>query len=1129
MGTTLAQLVSIRSRTAEALEQYYRSLLERLDRTPWYRDDAFVCASDIAIPAQVLKEDTRLPDADRKHEASEETRDEREPGHARLDPEIARLYEEPTREKRRLQVTWDAERASLSRAVVLGPPGGGKTFLTVTTTLDLAAEGLRLLHEGRTPLDRLPLPVHLALPDLVQSGPPSAPLDGLIDLLNQQNHNRLAGLEPWLRQQLPTERCWLVLDALDEVPKADRRRLMQWLEALAPIGEWRSRIVLTCRSADYEREGIPWTQLTEYELAGLGPFELRRFVEGWFRADVVRSEALRRVLDLNYALAHACRSPLVATFTCLAHEQVTKDTRRGELYELVLRGLLQRAWKDDRLTEQDLHIDDMVQLLEEVAVSLFERRPESNHFSVREVTSAINSASTFGAHKDPVVLRMELLSAGILVGTEKVQRGDRQVSFLHRSVLEYLVARALGEQGWQAVRDRVHRRAWLPAWQEVIVLLAGRLHDPAPLLDLLVDAATDDIFRHRLGLAALCLPELPERERRRLTPFMNRVTAEIWENWREHQSLGTQAVALHHARALSAVAESGGLVDSLPLLERLADDLRAQDRRRQLVAFNAVAEIGIVAATPSVLAGLLAGMRDPEWTVRRDATTVLGWLGAVAATPFVLTELVARLDDLHEDVRISAAETLQALGAGAATETVLARLMAGLMDSSEGVQVAIALALGTLSAMTATATDTVLSEILPRVRDSNASVRCSALWVLGALGARAATPMVLSELVARVWDLDSSVEHTATETLEMMGSAAATSAVLAELLAGLRSQETRVRYAAAGALAALGAAAATPAVLGELAVRLHDRGWWGPWEPAYVAIRAMGSVAATPAVLDGLVERVGDSNASMRISAAETLRALGAGAVKEMVVEKLTAGLSDPVERVRWEITRTMAVLGAAAPTDRVLRELVAGLKDRNASVRATALHTLRALGAAAATPTVLSELIVGLRGRNVLVRSESIDTLQALGPAAATPAVLAQLVAGLRSRNPSVRREVVGALSALGSAAATDLVLNELVAKLRDPDGHVRSAVAEALGALGPTAATPMVLAELVVRLSDPDVKVRIAVARAVSRFLRGGLRLFVDRPLGATVAPVWRVAQTTDLGRDMDADGEAYPRDRG
>lgn len=58
------------------------------------------------------------------------------------------------------------------------------------------------------------------------------------------------------------------------------------------------------------------------------------------------------------------------------------------------------------------------------------------------------------------------------------------------------------------MRHLVDRKAWDPRWQEVIALLAGQLGDPEPLIQLLEHEKKDDLFRHRLALAASCLPEL---------------------------------------------------------------------------------------------------------------------------------------------------------------------------------------------------------------------------------------------------------------------------------------------------------------------------------------------------------------------------------------------------------------------------------------------------------------------------------------------------------------------------------------------------------------------------------------------------------------------------------------------
>ncbi|MFQ5880529.1 MAG: NACHT domain-containing protein, partial [Dehalococcoidia bacterium] len=554
MTTTLEQLVNVRSQLAEDLRGYYEALINALDRTPWYRAGQLMRASQVAIPARVLKEETAPP-------ATPWGDDERrqEPARIRVDPEIAALYEEPTLLKRREEVAWQVERRRVRRAVVIGAPGGGKSFLTETTAVQLAHDALDQLREQRTSPDDLPLPVHVERADLAQPGLPADPADALMELLRQQ-YGLSTRLAAWLRTRLPTAQCWLILDALDQVPdkREHRDRLHDRLKALETRG-WQCRVVLTCRTANYDRALIPWSTLTEYELAPFRPQEIRQFIEQWFGQENERGEALRRVLDGNFPLSHACRNPLIATLTCLAHEEgaVTEETRRGDLYARVLRGLARRAWKENPLHPDDPHIDDLLRLLEPTARTLFERRPESNQFTNSEVIEALTRASNLplprvlreqiavgGLHPaalahTPTLLRDELRDCGILVGAGLNQSGETQFSFLHRTFLEYLTASALARransEGWPAIAPLVDRKAWLPAWQEVVVLLAGKLADPTPLLDLLADEKKDDYFRHRLALAGLCLPEIPQsRTMHHHASLVNHITTVAFSLYWEH-------------------------------------------------------------------------------------------------------------------------------------------------------------------------------------------------------------------------------------------------------------------------------------------------------------------------------------------------------------------------------------------------------------------------------------------------------------------------------------------------------------------------------------------------------------------------------------------------------------------
>lgn len=89
--------------------------------------------------------------------------------------------------------------------------------------------------------------------------------------------------------------------------------------------------------------------------------------------------------------------------------------------------------------------------------------------------------------------------------------------FLHRTFQEYLAARELARQAKEPARyvgiiqDIAERLWWLPEWRELIVLLAGLVADPVPLLKALAQTRGDDIARRRLGLAGVALEEVDPR------------------------------------------------------------------------------------------------------------------------------------------------------------------------------------------------------------------------------------------------------------------------------------------------------------------------------------------------------------------------------------------------------------------------------------------------------------------------------------------------------------------------------------------------------------------------------------------------------------------------------------------
>lgn len=100
--------------------------------------------------------------------------------------------------------------------------------------------------------------------------------------------------------------------------------------------------------------------------------------------------------------------------------------------------------------------------------------------------------------------------------------------FLHLAIQEYLAAawikRQLEESDWNwntnqklpgNMTANIHRlidkKSWDPRWAQVVIFFAGMLEreeDQVHLLKMLSDKKTDDIFRHRLMLAADCMAEM---------------------------------------------------------------------------------------------------------------------------------------------------------------------------------------------------------------------------------------------------------------------------------------------------------------------------------------------------------------------------------------------------------------------------------------------------------------------------------------------------------------------------------------------------------------------------------------------------------------------------------------------
>ena len=418
-------------------------------------------------------------------------------------------------------VFWDDNAAArFRRAVILGDPGFGKSWLLRHEARRVARFAAERLRDHDHDIE---LPILVRLPELgelLKNSSSGDPAEALARLAADKFLPARCDRERFLNElqtRLNHGKAVVLLDAWDEVNPDHKPILRGWLESFLPN---RSDCRLLVTSCIVGYPGGLVTGAQELELLAFDQAQVNALIDGWLVGD--EADPLRNQIRVWPSLRGLSRIPLMLSLVCRAFQGRANPnhggrhpefpTRRTELYEVCLFGLL-RDWKMDDKWKEDKWIDARLELWSGVALRQFEQGEEQVRESrLREI---VKGELTRLIHDDP---QHELLdeNAMTLIGQAKEdglliaagQDRDASLLFLHRTFQEYLAARALASKanrpgGWSLVADPLDRWSWYPRWEPVILLLAGQLEDPTPLLEMLADETTDDLFCQRLTLAAL--------------------------------------------------------------------------------------------------------------------------------------------------------------------------------------------------------------------------------------------------------------------------------------------------------------------------------------------------------------------------------------------------------------------------------------------------------------------------------------------------------------------------------------------------------------------------------------------------------------------------------------------------
>jgi HEAT repeat protein len=303
-------------------------------------------------------------------------------------------------------------------------------------------------------------------------------------------------------------------------------------------------------------------------------------------------------------------------------------------------------------------------------------------FTDQELTEAFKQALREEGYGEAPAAWANALRKDVERNSGIVQGNPRQgFFFLHLTVHEFLAASALAnivnKDGWEtpiqstgnpvSIARLMDRKAWEPAWQEVFSFLAGKLTEPLPLLSLLIDTNRDDLFRHRLALAAACLPEALSKLGQQPS-VADRITGELLAMWMQHDQKETLPAVSHFTRTLPALGQVNGKVAGIPLLEWCCQQLCELNPALRAAAVELVGLIGeTVARRPIVLTLLTEILRDSRTDVVARAKTVTALRRIGPATLQHYPDLLATLEQvaLHEVnwfVRTEAIRTIEQIG-----------------------------------------------------------------------------------------------------------------------------------------------------------------------------------------------------------------------------------------------------------------------------------------------------------------------------------------------------------------------------------------------------------------------------------------------------------------------------------
>ncbi len=378
--------------------------------------------------------------------------------------------------------------------IVLGDPGAGKTTFLKFLALTLATgQGEALNLCARLPV-LLPLSAYanaLAEEDIR--------LDDFIARYHAERGVDIP-LGEMLEKGFEQGGVLLLLDGLDEVRDTGLRNTVierVFRDLYSERHSAGNKLVLTSRIVGY-REVRPQAEgITECTLVDFEEEEIEAFVDRWTAAieraatgetALAAQEAEREQRELleavrrNPGVRSLAANPLLLTILAVMKRQgVTLPERRTELYQTYVETLL-RGWNLVRSlagrSSRDLNLGETLKVLAPLALWMHETSPGVGLVKEWDLHQQLEQIFDGRGNANPEQATQSFLEDVRVHAALLLDRGGRQLGFIHLTFQEYLAAVAVaqkGQQGIEPVVEILKAHIGEPAWHEVILLTIGYL------------------------------------------------------------------------------------------------------------------------------------------------------------------------------------------------------------------------------------------------------------------------------------------------------------------------------------------------------------------------------------------------------------------------------------------------------------------------------------------------------------------------------------------------------------------------------------------------------------------------------------------------------------------------------